>query len=346
MSINNNKIQYYKVLAECLTKGQSAVLVTVIQTIGSSPREAGAKMIIEQQGLTFGTIGGGNLEYQCIEFAQQRLMARQSWQRKVSKFNLLANLGQCCGGSVLVLFEYIDIEADVWLKQFIKGLDSPMLCLTPLDEERPKIRLSINSLSDYSLSYKLSSSCLKQAKSLLNPGATESCIYCDDAETVLELIKPTGLCVVIFGAGHVAQTVVKVLSVLDCEVIWIDSREQVFPKELPPMVKRVVSSEPERLVRSFSQGAFYLVMTHNHALDLRLCEHILSLPNCRYCGLIGSKTKCAKFEHRLRALGLSEKEIKRLFCPVGLEGILGKEAGIIAVSVVGEILMKSAGFME
>ena len=56
------------------------------------------------------------------------------------------------------------------------------------------------------------------------------------------------------------------------------------------------------------------------------------------CGLIGSATKWARFRSRLKALGHDPAEIARITCPIGIQGITGKEPEVIAISVAAQLL--------
>jgi xanthine dehydrogenase accessory factor len=84
---------------------QPAVLVTVLEALGSTPREAGAKMVVSAEGL-FGSIGGGNLEHEC-EAAARSLLAKGAEGVSQREFPLGPVLNQCCGGRVTVLFEVV-----------------------------------------------------------------------------------------------------------------------------------------------------------------------------------------------------------------------------------------------
>ena len=79
-------------------------------------------------------------------------------------------------------------------------------------------------------------------------------------------------------------------------------------------------------------------MTHNHALDLELSAALLKRNDFTYFGLIGSKTKRVKFEHRLRDRGFSPQHLQRLRCPMGLSEVKGKLPVEIAISIAGEII--------
>ncbi|CUB04634.1 xanthine dehydrogenase accessory protein XdhC [Marinomonas fungiae] len=102
------------VIAQLQRTGEAYVLVTVIGTRGSSPRETGSKMVVTTEH-SFDTIGGGHLEYKAIAKARELMLKRQDCQH-IEEYPLGATLGQCCGGKVSVLFEYFaERGKDVWL---------------------------------------------------------------------------------------------------------------------------------------------------------------------------------------------------------------------------------------
>ena len=99
-------ISWPKFLSSHLDKSSDPLMiVTVIETKGSTPREIGAKMIVSKQGLIFGTIGGGQLEFKVIEMAQELLSKKAQLISK--SFALSAHMNQCCGGMMEILFEPI-----------------------------------------------------------------------------------------------------------------------------------------------------------------------------------------------------------------------------------------------
>lgn len=144
--------------------------------------------------------------------------------------------------------------------------------------------------------------------------------------------------VVLFGAGHVGKEVARILERVPCRLTWIDPRPDIFPSSTGPNVKVVIEEEPAWMVDEAPPGAFYLAMTHSHALDLELVERILRRNDAAFVGLIGSETKAAKFRSRLRAKGL---DCSSLTCPVGLfKG--GKHPAEVAVSAVAQLLERRA----
>jgi xanthine dehydrogenase accessory factor len=145
----------------------------------------------------------------------------------------------------------------------------------------------------------------------------------------------------LYGAGHVGRAIVNLLAGIDCEVQWVDERESEFPAlALPGHIERVCVEPVEAEVASAPPGAFFLVLTHSHDLDLRITEAILRRGDFAYCGLIGSETKRARFLHRFEERGIAADVLSRLTCPIGLPGIDGKEPEVIAVAVVAQLLLQ------
>jgi xanthine dehydrogenase accessory factor len=148
----------------------------------------------------------------------------------------------------------------------------------------------------------------------------------------------------LYGAGHVGRAIARLLAPLDIEVQWIDEREEEFPRTLfddspwPGHIERVCVDAVEAEVALAPPQAYYLVLTHRHDLDLRLTEAILSRADFAWFGLIGSKTKRARFVHHLERRGFDAELIARMTCPIGLPGIDGKEPEIIATATVAQLL--------
>jgi xanthine dehydrogenase accessory factor len=147
----------------------------------------------------------------------------------------------------------------------------------------------------------------------------------------------------LYGAGHVGRAVARLLGTLDCRVRWIDEREDQFPAEPgPPHIERLCVEPIEAEVPTAPPGAYFLVMTHSHDLDLALAHAILQRGDFAWFGLIGSKTKRARFEHRLAERGIAAQRLARMVCPIGLPGIGGKAPEVIALAVAAQLLQVAA----
>ena len=242
-----------------------AVLVSVDSIVGSTPREPGARMIVTAQQL-YGTIGGGNLEYQACRIARNQL--ERGAEDGLQRFPLGAGLGQCCGGLVNLMFERLDAGSD-W---------------AGISQEEEKLELYL------------------------------------------------------FGAGHVGSALVRSLCDLPIRINWIDTRDDMLPQEAPVGVNAICTDTPEAEIDAAASGSYFLVMTHDHSLDQRLCEQILRREDFAYFGLIGSLAKRRNFETRLRRRGFGAQQFARMTCPIGIGGISSKQPAQIAIAVVAEIL--------
>jgi xanthine dehydrogenase accessory factor len=148
----------------------------------------------------------------------------------------------------------------------------------------------------------------------------------------------------LFGGGHVGQALVQVLARLPLKLSWFDSRDEIFPAELPAGIVCVHSDPVQAEVAGLAPGSMVLIMSFSHAEDLEVVAACLTRQRLHadlpYVGLIGSKTKWATFGHRLAARGFSAQELAQVTCPIGIAGIHGKEPEVIAVAVAAQILQR------
>ena len=158
-------------------------------------------------------------------------------------------------------------------------------------------------------------------------------------------VEPPRFHLQLYGAGHVGRAIARALAPLNVVVDWIDEREEEFPTEFfehggpwPDHIRKLCVDAVEGEVRTAPAGAFYLVLTHQHDLDLRIGEAILTRGDFSFFGLIGSKTKRQRFIHRFEQRGIAADRIARMTCPIGVPGVVGKEPEVIAASVVAQLL--------
>ena len=160
--------------------------------------------------------------------------------------------------------------------------------------------------------------------------------------------------VALFGGGHVGGALIKSMAALPFAVTWIDSRDGIFPADVPANVDCEHSDPPHRAVAGLAKHTRVLIMSFSHAEDLEVVAACLARNRaCRmtvgtspgaadlpFIGLIGSKTKWATFRHRLEDRGFTPQELASVTCPIGVPGIRGKEPEVIAVAVTAQILQQ------
>jgi xanthine dehydrogenase accessory factor len=335
---------WLSVLARLSASGTPCVLVTVAVTRGSVPREAGTKMVVTEDAI-FGTIGGGQLEYQALRTAREMLTCRAAAAR-LCRFGLGPSLGQCCGGTAEVLFEPACEAADDWLSVLLACVDrgeSAVLVTALGDAAGGKLVVGRDGASGAFPDLQLQAGVVAAARALLDAAdAGPQLEQTGDRAVLFEPIRPAGLHVVLFGAGHVGKALVRVLSELPCRITWVDSRLDQFPRDPQPNVTIECTETPQYAVDRAPSRAAFLVMTHSHALDLTLCEKILRRNDFSYFGLIGSATKREKFTRRFKARDFSDDVIERMVCPIGIPELPGKHPGEIAIAVAAQLLMVRA----
>jgi xanthine dehydrogenase accessory factor len=299
-------------LLDAIEAEGAGALVSVIETDGSAPRESGASMVVRPSGGFQGTIGGGALEWDALAEARKALQAGRS--AALTRIEHLGpDLGQCCGGRVVLRIETFDARDRDSLRPLADLAElGPVLLGTTLDAEGRVVRQPAPSDLHRTPS---------PADGRLEPHG--------------EALTP----LLLFGAGHVARALVLALAPLPFRTRWIDERPQAFPSVMPANVDPVQTSAYRAEVAAAPAGAFALVMTHSHALDFDIVSALLSDGRFAYVGLIGSQTKRARFEKRLRSIGIVDDRIAALVCPIGVAGIGGKAPAVIAAATVAQLLM-------
>ncbi|MEK7344825.1 MAG: xanthine dehydrogenase accessory protein XdhC [Pseudomonadota bacterium] len=155
-------------------------------------------------------------------------------------------------------------------------------------------------------------------------------------------LSPQRTPLALFGGGHVGKALVRTLAPLPFAVRWIDSRDEIFPPDVPEGVECEHSNPVQAAVTDLAPGSRVLVMSFSHAEDLDIVvaclKRLREKADLPFVGLIGSQTKWATFRHRLEDRGFSAEEIARITCPIGVPGIAGKEPEVIAVAVAAQLL--------
>ena len=316
-------------LSDLAAAGEPVVLVSIAGIRGSAPREAGAKMIVTATE-TIGTIGGGQLEHQCTRLALDMLDGDDT--PSISRFPLGSSMGQCCGGVVDVLFEPLGAGHPEWLRD-IRALHGQRKPAMLVSSTAAPSKLIVTAQDVYCATNVSDAEALAaQARDVLESGKPEL-----REDFFFEPIVGSDFNIAVFGAGHVGSAVVQALSGLDCNIRWIDNRRDIF-RSTPRNVRAIEALEPALEVAAMPVSSCYLVMTHSHPLDFDICDRILRRDDFAYCGLIGSTSKRRRFEKRFREQGLSQRQVDRLVCPIGVDGITGKKPAEIAIAAAADLL--------
>ncbi|MGN6371226.1 MAG: xanthine dehydrogenase accessory protein XdhC [Phycisphaerae bacterium] len=147
--------------------------------------------------------------------------------------------------------------------------------------------------------------------------------------------------IVIFGAGHCAQALVRLLLTLQCHITVIDTREEWLQK-LPHDPKLTITKADRPMpsyVADLPSSAFVLCMTMGHSADLPVLVEILKTRRFPFLGAIGSDAKAAALRRGIIAAGLSEETARNFFCPVGLD-VGSNDPAEIAVSIAAQLLQQ------
>ena len=334
------KPDWLRAVLSGLEKDQPQVLVTVVRAKGSTPRDAGARMWVNASG-AHDTIGGGHLEQQAIDQATRILADRQP-RRETVRYPLGPRLGQCCGGVVWLSFEYLDRRDLEWCNTLAAALESgcaawreviiplegalgvqnaPVRVRIPVHDEALAAGAGLPEQSGYALE--------------LMPHEAPPTAWDEVSGLLVDAISRPKLDIVVCGAGHVGRAIVRLLGDLPVRVVWLDPRADWWPQTIPGNVVCLEGDADD--VRDCPDNAYWLILTHSHALDLEIIEQVLRHKPFRFLGLIGSASKKARFLSQLRQR-FSDDQVAQVQCPIGLVATSSKLPNVIAISVVAQLL--------
>ena len=315
-----------------ITRREEAVMLVIVCGVeGSAPRDPGAAMLVTTSEAS-GSIGGGALEMSALDYA--RTVLKDGAPSIVFEdYPLGPALGQCCGGFVRLGFYRFGVRDEDWLCEAVSalehkqagwieiGLNKEAAAATFVEGALPSAEIDVEFLDTDGEVH------------------THKMPHVPDCTRLRIRISGDLAQVCIFGAGHVGHAMVSLLETMPAEVTWIDRREDQFP-EAPG--KDIVIHRTEHeidLITSAPSGTCFLVMTHDHELDYTLVQNILSRGDAAYCGLIGSKTKRARFAQRLIRDGLNAAHVDTLICPIGGAQLTSKAPEMIALSALHEMFI-------
>lgn len=309
----NGPIGWISQALASVRRGEALAMVSIVGAQGSTPRELGARMLVWPDRFT-GTIGGGSLERQGLDQAR-RLLTHHDRRHALQDCPLGPLLGQCCGGHVRLLVERVDAQSLGWL------------------EPAAAVRTA------FALTAKFEAGRMRRRVGGPGPhGSDGPRTPIAEVRCLSETIRPALPRLVIFGAGHVAQAVARAFQPLPFHLDWLASREDLRPEASGASADILTEDDLEDAVDAAPADTLFAIFTHSHDLDYRLTRAALRRGDFRYLGLIGSQTKRARFERRLRDDGIAEAALARLTCPIGIAGLKSKAPAVIAVSLAAELL--------
>jgi xanthine dehydrogenase accessory factor len=342
---------------EMLEAGRPFALVTLIADQGSTPRAAGAEMLVREDGSIAGTIGGGLIEHSMMQAAAEAIAERRSRRLSadLSGRDLASADKMVCGGAAEVLVAYVepgdaellavcralrqarDDGRRAWYVTAVPGCledvaagpavtGAPAHCM--LDEDGGLTGAACGEAPDLR---RLTGAAALHGTATLRDGRA----------AVFERIDPPALAVVC-GAGHVGRAVAPLLAGLGFRVVVVDDRADFASAGRFPDAEVVVRSFEGALAAvGVDDRAYVVVVTRGHVHDLDVLEQALSL-RARYVGVMGSRSKRARMREALRAAGFGEHDVDRIRSPIGV-AIGAETPAELAVSIAAEVVQARAG---
>ncbi|TKB06790.1 XdhC family aldehyde oxidoreductase maturation factor [Desulforhopalus sp. IMCC35007] len=340
----------YHTVEKRLKIGESVVLATVIETRGSTPRKAGAKMAIFADGTNTGTIGGGSAEASVVKLAGEMLPHGVA---VLTHCNLddqeAADLGMICGGEQRVLLVVVPgNEENHQLFQALAGIDGTgkkmhlvtMLRGAGADFSHVYLRLFDKDWTAVGLEAKpVTTTVLQRLTAAPQPCALETIEDC----TYLVETFDSQCTMYIFGAGHVARPTVAIATIVGFQAVVLDDRSEFANSLSFPQAKQIFTlpgfDDPFSGL-TIDENSYIVIVTRGHTHDQSVLAEALKT-SAAYIGMIGSLRKIRSCFESLKGQGVDEKDLARVHAPIGLN--IGSETPEeIGCSIVAELIQVRA----
>ena len=329
-------------LISTLEQGESAVIGAIVRSSGSAPRTSGARMLVRLDGSLVGTLGGGALEGGCLMRAKEILSSSDEHTFAELHFDLTnasaAAEGMVCGGEVSVLLQKITPSS---LGQFLqlrdefnRGIQATLVTGLPVHGARPQMYF-LHGSEDCELLVPLRKEILRKNR------RAKFIISHEEQDYFVEPLIHPGT-VHLLGAGHVALATAHLASFTGFEVVVIDDREEFANKERYPKAREVAVIETfNNCLPKLGPGDFVVIVTRGHLHDRDVLAQALKT-DAGYIGMIGSAKKRKGVYASLLAEGFTEKDLNRVYSPIGLS-IGADTPEEIGLAIVGEMVKVRAG---
>lgn len=310
---------------------QPAALVTILHQDGSTPRTAGARMLVFPDGSIQGTIGGGLVEAQAMDLAARVL---REGRPVTAAYDLAGRtdpgMDMICGGRLEVLVEPLDSTAQAAFGELARLLDAG--CSAAMRTAIAGSPLVI----------------LREVQA--DAGAVGPVWKFQDSgeHRLLEEVHTPGPRLYLFGAGHVSQATAQVAQVAGFRVVVVDDRSEFANSARFPGAARIVVpasydnlfQDSELAEEAMGPQSHLAILTRGHRHDATVLAQALRTP-AGWIGMIGSRSKRDATYVRLRQEGFTDADFARVACPIGLT-IGAQTPGEIAVSIVAQLIQHQA----
>ncbi len=316
-------------------------LATVIQTWGSSPRQAGAKMALTPAGKMTGSVSGGCVEGAVFEAGVESLKTRRPQLLHFGVADETAwEVGLACGGSIDVFVQPLEAAQSAAVRAALEGGQAFAVVTVVRGPQAVLGRALVASETGIvwgALGAGLDQAAAGAARQALEAGQSQRLALQDEVETFVEVELPPPTLIAV-GGVHITIALTTIAKALGYRTIVVDPRKAFGSQERFPHVDRLIQAWPDEALADvpLTRTTAVAMLTHDPKLDDPALK--LALPSkAFYVGALGSRNTQAKRRQRLLDDGLTAAELDRLHGPIGLD-LSARTPEEIALSIMAEIV--------
>ncbi len=336
------------VIDQWIKSDKKVALATVVNVYGSAPRQLGAKMAVNQDGLMAGSVSGGCVEGAVVAEAIQIIKSKKSKLLHYGVSDEQAfSVGLACGGVIEIFVEPVDEKEFSQIKQDLES-DQLFARVTVIRGENCGEKIVVfpdgaqsGSFSSEVIQNEVNNKLPDHFRKQL-PGRFEIQGIEELSEVFFDIYSPLPRLIIV-GAVHIAIPLVTFGKLLGFHTVVVDPRKSFSNLERFPHADELVQEWPEEYFSrvGLNEGSYLAVVSHDEKLDVPALAFACK-SKARYIGALGSKKTFEKNKNGMRELGIMEDAIAKIYSPIGVTiGAHGAEE--IALSIMTEIIAVKNG---
>lgn len=326
-------MEHFYAITDYLAHGKLGALATIISRVGATPRDAGGKVFIGEDGKMYGTIGGGCMEAEVWRHAKTGIANGEAKNLRYSlNGKTVEDEGMICGGTAEIFLEPVMLKQKELYSRPMQCISNGEMAIMVTKADGPPFKKMLipwqgDATGDILLPVleKNIDGYFRNKRPRVQDGY------------LIEVIAPPPH-LHIYRAGHISQYISTMAKLVDFHITVIDDRSQFANRDRFPDADEIIVGEFQKVFEKVrpSLSGYAVIVTRGHKHDAVVLEEVLKQPP-QYVGMIGSKRKVKIIHDDLMKKGVGEDLLRAVHAPIGID-IDAETPQEIAVSIVAELI--------
>ncbi|MEI6154418.1 MAG: XdhC/CoxI family protein [Deltaproteobacteria bacterium] len=323
----------FDAIIDYLAQGKPGALATIVSRVGATPRDAGAKVFIGEDGKIYGTIGGGCMEAEVWQHAKTVIASGEAKSLRYSlNGRTVEDEGMICGGTAEIFLEPVTLKQKELYNRLMQCISNGERVIMATKADGPPFEKILIPRHGAATGDILPPVLEKNIDGYFRSKGP----FVQDGYMIEVIAPPPHL--YIYGAGHISQYISTMAKLVDFHITVIDDRSQFANRDRFPDADEIIVEEFKNVFEKVHPplSGYAVIVTRGHKHDAVVLEEVLKQPQ-QYVGMIGSKRKVKIIYDDLIKKGVGKNLLRIVHAPIGID-IDAETPQEIAVSIVAELI--------